>query len=218
MKGCFCALLIFLSGYLSGQTTDAVTTNQDPPIYNDISGTPYVLTDWKEATIRFSSGRLATQFRIKFDCIKNQVMLQFEGNSFATQSKIREFVIYPKSRKEIDSMLFRKGFPVTDKANEETFYQVLLEGKTELLCLYLKQITEEQQIASKIIYRRIRDEKVFYLLKDQAMIQLPSDRATFSDVFYGHAEKIKQFVNEKQLKLRDAEDYKKVVEYYNSLL
>ena len=200
------------------QTTDRVTTSTDPPIYNDVSGSPFLIKDWSEGVIRFSSGRVSTQFKLKFDCVKNQLNLQFNGTSFATESKVKEFVIYTKNGNTRDSMLFRKGFPAVDKGNEETYFQVLLEGKAMLLCLHVKHIAEEQQIASKVVYRRITDQDFYYLLKDGKMTELPNDKILIAEKFPGHDEPIKKYISEHQLKFRNAADFTKLIVYYNTLL
>ena len=217
MKVLAFVIMIFSFGWASGQTTENTGTNNDPPIYNDVSGSPYVVRDWSEGVIRFSSGRVTDQFKIKFDCITNRLMLLFKGSSFASESKVKEFVLYIKSGAEKDSMIFRKGFPLTKKANEETFYQILAEGKTSLLCLHIKQITEEQQIASKVIYRRIRDEQEYYLLKDGTMTLLPSDKSSIIEMLNDQSDKIQQFINVQQIKFRNAKDFRKLIVYYNSL-
>jgi len=149
MKGLY--LLLYLGCWegVLAQTTDRVTTSQETPIYNDVSGSAFLIRDWSEGVIRFSSGRVSTQFKLKFDCVKNQLNLQFNGSTFATESKVKEFVLYTKNGNTPDSMVFRKGFPAADKGNEETYFQVLVEGKAMLLCLHLKLIAEEQQIHPK---------------------------------------------------------------------
>jgi len=220
MKGlCFLMLMACGAGAFA-QTTDRVTTSPDAPIYNDVSGSAYVVKDWSDGVIRFTSGRVATQFKIKFDCVMNRLLLQYNGSSFATESNVKEFTIYTGKAAARDSMVFRRGFPpaIAEKANEETFYQVVTEGKTTLLCLHIKHITEEQQIASKVIYRRLRDEDVFFLLKEKTMIPLPHDKAIIADQFPDHSDALRKFISEHQLKFRDAGDFKKLVEYYNSLL
>lgn len=217
MKVLTFVIMIFSFGWASAQTTENTGTNNDPPIYNDVSGSPYVVRDWSEGVIRFSSGRVTDQFKIKFDCITNRLMLLFKGSSFASESKVKEFVLYIKPGAGKDSMIFRKGFPLTKKANEETFYQILAEGKTSLLCLHIKQITEEQQIASKVIYRRIRDEQEYYLLKDGTMTLLPSDKSSIIEMLNDQSDKIQQFINVQQIKFRNAEDFRKLIVYYNSL-
>ena len=218
MKVLASVIMILSFGSASAQTTENTGTTNDPPIYNDVSGSPYIVRDWSDGVIRFSSGRVTDQFKIKFDCITNRLMLLFKGSSFASESKVREFILYNKSTAGKDSMVFRKGFPATKKANEETFYQVLAEGKTTLLCLHIKQITEEQQIASKVIYRRIRDEQEYYLVKNGAMTILPSDKSSIIEMLNDQSEKIQQFISEQQIKFRNTEDFRKLVVYYNSLL
>lgn len=217
MKVLATVIMILGLGSASAQTTENTGTSSDPPIYNDVSGSPYIVRDWSEGVIRFSSGRVTDQFKIKFDCITNRLMLLFKGSSFASESKVKEFTLYIKSAGR-DSMVFRKGFPATKKANEETFYQVLAEGKTTLLCLHIKQITEEQQIASKVIYRRIRDEQEYYLLKNGTMTVLPSEKSLIIEMLNDQSEKIQQFISEQQIRFRNAEDYKKLIIYYNSIL
>lgn len=217
MVKCWGFILLFFSLSVQAQTTDAVTGSQNQTTYNDVSGTPYVIREWSEGVIRFSSGRVANQFKLKFDCIKNTLLLQFNGSSFATESKVKEFVIYTKNGKEKDSMLFRKGFPAGEKTNEETYYEVMSQGKYMLLCLHVKQINEEQQIASNMVYRRIRDEEWYYLLKDGKMIELPADKTGIVEKFPEQAELLRKFISEQQLKFRDKQDFKKFIEYYNTL-
>ena len=213
--------MLLLLGWWVGalaQTTDRVTTSQDAPIYNDVAGSAFLLKDWSNGVIRFSSGRVSTQFKLKFDCVRNQLNLQFQGSTFATESNVREFVIYTKNGKTPDSMVFRKGFPAVEKGNEETYFQVLVEGKSMLLCLHVKNIAEEEQLASKVVYRRISDQEVFYLLKEGKMTNLPNDKILIVERFPEHAELIRKYISENQLKFRNAPDFAKLIVYYNSIL
>lgn len=199
------------------QTTERVTGELDTPVYQDVSGTPYFMSAWTDGIIRFSSGRATNQFRIRFDCIQNKVLLQFNGSSFTTESKIREFLIFPNGLKGNDSLLFRKGFPVNGSANEETFYQVVLWDKNSLLCLPVKKISEERQIASKTIYRRIQDDFEYYLLKDNKLHKLSMLRQEVAPLFPDHQEELRKFIDENQLRFREVQDLVKLVKYYNSL-
>lgn len=209
--------MLLVTSVAKAQTTERITNPQDQPVYNDVSGTPFFLKEWSDGIIRFSSGRVANQFKVKFDCVKNLVILQFEGSSFTTESKIREFSLFPKGLKKSDSLLFRKGYPATGSATEDTYYQVMLQGKSNLLCLPVKVLSEEPQIASKVIYRRIRDEYEYYLHKDGKMLKLSLLRQEIPALFPDHQEEIKAFIADKQLRFRDATDLITTVQYYNSL-
>ena len=148
----------------------------------------------------------------------NRLLLQFNGSSFATESNVKEFTIYMGKAPARDSMVFRKGFPAVDKGNEETYFQVLAEGKAMLLCLHMKHIAEEQQIASKVVYRRITDQEIYYLLKDGKMTELPNDKLLIVEKFPEHTALMQKYINEHQLKFRNAPDFTKLILYYNTLL
>lgn len=208
---------LVLAGYTTRcQNVDAVT-GPGQVTYFDASGSPFLFTSWNEGWIRFASGRSTNQFKLKFDCLKNQLLLQFNGNSFSTESKVKEFVIYPKGNRN-DSMVFKKGYPGIEPANEETFYQVVFQDKISLLHLYGKIVMEEQQLVAKEIRRHIRDENKFYIYSNNKMILIPEDKLAIPALFGDQSAEIRQFINDKQLKFRDPADYLQLAQYYNSLL
>lgn len=209
--------MLTLAGFQTrAQTTDAVS-GAGQVTYYDASGSPFLFTNWNEGWIRFASGRATNQFKLKFDCLKNQLLLQFNGNAFSTESKVKEFVLYPKGNKN-DSMVFKKGYPATEQANEETFYQLMFQDRLALLHLYVKVVMEEQQLVAKEIRRHIRDENKYFIFLDNKMMLLPEDRTLIADAFGDQAVSIRQFISDKQLKFREPDDYIQLARYYNSLL
>lgn len=210
-------VLLMAAGFAGHSQTTDNTGSLGEPVYHDMGGSPYVLIDWADGVIHFSSGRVATQFKIKFDAVKNQLNLQFKGTNFVTESKVKDFVLYTNSGRIKDSMVFRKGYPSFETANEETYYQVLLQGKNELLKLHLKIISEEPQIASKIVYRKVRDEPQYFLVYNKSLIQLPQDKTLVAGKFPDHQTEIQKYISEQQLKFRDNTDFIKLISYYNTL-
>lgn len=201
------------------QCTLAQTTND--PSFNtaELSGNPYLFKDWYNGTVRFSSGRVLNQFKLKFDVFKNQLLLQFEGTAFAAESKISEFVIYPKSKSK-DSLVFRKGFPDSDKGTEHTYYQVLFADKVQLLRLFGRSIIEEHSlvVASNKQHRRLEEAEYYYLLQNNNLTLLPANRTELVAAFPEKKEQVAEFINTQQLKMRNPEDFVKVVQKYNALL
>ena len=211
-------VLLLICQQASSQTVDGFKTVPDRPGSQDISGNPYLLNNWNYGVIKFTSGRIVKQFKLKFDCLNNQLLLQFEGNTFAAESKVTEFVIYPKGKSKNDSMVFRKGFPSIDRGNENTYYQVLLDGKSTLLRLFIKLIIEEKQIVGGSVSKKTDDDEQFYLLQDKAMITLPREKNSVHESFPLHKDELRQYIVKEQLKMRNAGDFVKLVQYYNSIL
>jgi len=184
---------------------------------NNITGNPYLLKDWCDGVVRFSSGRTVNQFKLKFDCLKNMLLLQFNGNAFATESKVQEFVMYPKNK---DSLLFRRGFPQTDKTSENTYFQLLWQGKASLLRLPARNVIEEKQIVTVNgrISRRMEEAEYYYLYQNGALTLLPADRVALPELFADKKQPVAEFIAARQLKMHNPDDFVQVVKKYNELL
>ncbi|WP_205513386.1 hypothetical protein [Longitalea arenae] len=182
-----------------------------------VTGNPYLLKEWCDGVVRFSSGRTVTQFKLKFDCLKNMLLLQFNGSAFAAESKVQEFVMYPKNK---DSILFRRGFPSTDKTTDQTFFNVLLQDKASLLRLVTRNIIEEKQLVavSGRMNRRLEEAEYYYLLQNGQMQLLPANRNELPSTFADKKEPVAQFISSQQLKMQSPEDFILVVKKYNELL
>ena len=183
--------------------------------FSDVAGSPYLFRDWSDGLVHFSSGRLLKQFKLKFDCAQNKLMLQFNGSTFAAESNISEFVIFQKNGKKTDSLHFKKGFPKYGKATEETFYQVLTEGPATLLHLFTKNILEEKQITATSPSRRYLDEEKFFLLHNNQLSEIGREKNSLAYLLPDKSEEIKHFIDENDLKMKSAADYTKVIRKYN---
>lgn len=205
--GCFLLLLV-LRG-MAQPTEDKVS---------NASGNPYLFKDWLDGVVTFKSGRVVTQFKLRFDCVHNRLMLQFDGAAFAAESQVKEFVLYTGGRKNKDSLIFRKGFPAIDKYTDDTYYQVLTNGKAVLLRLPTKVLMEEKQLVGNNSRSSLSDEDFYYLLQDGVMMALPKDKNGLVQKLPVQSDGMKQFVAQQTLRMDKAEDFVKIITKYNELL
>lgn len=207
--------LLLLCQWALGQTTDL----QKEEDLANISGNPYLFKDWADGIVRFSGGRTMNQFKLKFDCLKNMLVLQFQGSAFPAEGTVQEFVMYPKGKAR-DSLLFRKGFPPANKATENTYYQVLFQDKVTLLRLFTRNIIEEKQIVNvnDRLNRRLEDVEQYYLLRNGQMVLLPDNKTELPEKFGDKKDQIARFITSEQLKMHTADDFVQVVKKYDGLL
>lgn len=206
-------LLFFISGI------NAQTEAPASEVSGEMYGNPYLIREWSDGAIKFTSGRVVKQFRLRFDCVRNQLLLQFQGSTFAAESKVKEFVMYTGPAKNKDSLVFRKGYPAVDKSTEQTYYHVLLEDKVHLLRLISKNIVEEKQLISNQGTRgRLEDDERYYLLKDGNMIFLPAEKEELLKAFPEKADALSAFINEKRLRFKSYQDYTILARKYVELL
>jgi hypothetical protein len=213
MKYIFWCLLLLSAGAIA-QTKE---TRRPGSEYDGVAGTPYLLKDWVNGTVYYKNGRVVTQFRLRFDCPHNYLQMEFKGQSFAPQTNsITSFVLYPKNSK--DSMVFRKGFPPIGTYNAETFYQVLLTGKASLLHVLSKTIVEEKDVLPSSTKRFFEDEDHFFLLTNNVITELiKGDREKLAAQFPTQQAALLKFMNEAEMKMKSADDFKKFVVKYNEL-
>jgi hypothetical protein len=211
-----CLLLLLCQG-LWAQTV----VNESPAIdpYKDISGNPYLIKDWSDGKVKFANGRIMNQFKLKFDCVRNLLLMQFQGSMFPADNKVNEFILYTKTGKKADSMVFRKGFPVMGKATEHTYYHVLYEGHTILVRLVAKNIIEEKMMVVSTAGSRTRLEEVeeYYLLKDGLLIHLSDNKEAWLKQLGNKAEPLAAFISAQHLKLRSSEDFIQVARKLDEL-
>jgi hypothetical protein len=197
----------------------ALAQNPNDPLLNSsqISGNPFLFKDWCNGTVHFTSGRVMNQFKLKFNVFNNQLLLQFDGNTFAAESKIDEFVMYPKSRLK-DSLVFRRGFPNSDKGTDQTFYQVLFTGKVQLLRLFSRTVVQEHNLVVNEHNKhrsRMEEAEYYYMLRNDSLVFLPGNRTELAALF---PKDVAEFINKQELKMRNAEDYMAVVKKYNEVI
>jgi hypothetical protein len=209
----WCLLLLVQQGFTPTAAQELKNTDID-----NASGSPYLIDDWSDGAVTFKSGRVVKNFKLRFDCARNRLMLQFEGSSFAAESQVKEFVLYTKSGKNKDSLIFRKGFPAIDRSNQETFYQILLSGKATLLRLVTKNIIEEKQLVNSTNHHRLEEEDFYYLLQDGAMINLPKNKDELVSKLPAQTDPMKQFVAQQSFRMEKADDFIKIISKYNELL
>lgn len=214
MKQILWCLLLASSGAIAQTNAPAKPGNE----YDGVAGSPYLLKDWVNGTVYYKNGRVVNQFKLRFDCPHNFLQLQFDGQTFSAQpASITSFVLYPKDSK--DSMVFRKGYPATGRNNAETFYQVLMTGKASLLYILSKTIVEEKDIVATSSKRFFEEEDEFFLLNDGKLTELiKSDREKLAAQFPEQEAALLKFMNEEQMKMKTADDFKKFVKKYNELM
>lgn len=213
MKYIFWCLLLLSAGVFA-QTKE---TRRPGSEYDGVAGTPYLLKDWVNGTVYYKNGRVVTQFKLRFDCPHNYLQMEFKGQSFAPQTtSITSFVLYPKNSK--DSMVFRKGFPPIDTYNAETFYQVLLPGKSSLLYILSKTIVEEKDVLPSSTKRFFEDEDHFFLFANGVITELiKGEREKLAAQFPAQQAALLAFMNEQELRMKSADDFKKFATKYNEL-
>jgi hypothetical protein len=205
--------LLMVTGKLSAQISAEDGKSGRPFDYATVTGSPFLFSDWSEGWVKFANGNKLRHFKIKLDCAKNQLLLQYGGSTFAAESRISEFMIY---RGKKDSLLFRKGFADPSGNGSEIFYQILAEGKAMLLKHNAKAILE-QKLVNSTTSRRFEPEELYFIYLNGQLIPFQKRDPSSLDQLTSSSEPFAEFVRTSEPKLRDESEMQAVIKKFNEL-
>jgi hypothetical protein len=183
----------------------------------DIEGTPFLLPDWNWGAVKFKNGRFAKDLSLRFNVYNNQLYFQKGESQLEFVTPVHEFMIGYKKDADSMAVVYRNGYPATEKTTPETFLELLADGQYQLLKHHNKQIrTYKPYNASE--RKQFADSEQLYLFADGNMIKLRKDKDAILKAIPQHAATIEAIASEKKLKVKSEEDMARLIAALNEKL
>jgi len=186
--------------------------------YSEMVGTPYLYEDWTIGEVTFSNGQKRSNIEMKYDLVEDKPMFKGKDDQpFYFIDPVAAFSLTGKNGAE--SKTFKNNFPPFKNLTSGTFYEVLEEGKIKLLKKILKIISETKDYNSATGVKTVNEQTIYFLVTGDKMNPLQKkDLKTFiSNVDAAKSDAISAFAGQNKLNLKNENDLKKLVAYYNSL-
>lgn len=218
-------ITIFCQGNNSGQgsgvddfrnftsyTTGVWITDQAKS--NKIIGSPYLFPDWNnKAIITSADGKEYRLNNINYDAVLDRMVSQISQDSV--------YAFNPASIQQvnINYRIFKRF--LDPELGRNSFYEVLVPTDADLEILkrnmkVVKEGTFNPMTQKQAPSRYIQQEKNF-IYKNGVLEELPSSKRKFLQFFEVHSGKVQNFISENNLSVRDENDIKKILIYYDSL-
>lgn len=180
--------------------------------YVDVKGSPYLLDEWQEGTIKLQNGKTYQGVRLKFDQIEQELMFQ-------NQKGEAQLFVQPVIEFELSKRLFRKGYPPADgDSSPNIFYEVLADGPTQLLKRTSKEIFEEAPYGSATKVKSVVESHSLYVTdKEGRLTRIKKDKKSLLSALGDKKAELEGYVKDNRLDLRQETDMAKLVAFYNLL-
>ena len=217
MKKLIVVFLTLLVGLTKAQSQGAVASYDNGiPVrltsYTDVKGSVYLLDDWSMGIVKSTDGKVSKDYKLKYNLVEDQLL--FLGKDGETPMKfssaIKEFQIAEKG-------LYRNGYPALKKNTQLNYYEVLADGKVQLLKRNNKTITEYREYNSATTTRKIADNFEYYFYKGETIVPVAKDQSVLETIFKDKASAVQSKIKERKLNLKKEADLKEIVEFYNQL-
>lgn len=178
--------------------------------YTDVDGNPYFPKDWIEGSIILKTGKNIAYNALRYNTISGNLEFKYTDKPYDVTNPISGFTL--------GTMKFRNGFEPTEKQTNETFYQVLYDGKQKLLCHKLGSIYIDSPYNSATKTKTFQLRESYYLQKmDGKLYEVKKNLKYFLTVLGDKSNQLEEYCKKENIKLRSWEDAVKVLEYAEGL-
>lgn len=171
---------------------------------SDIEGSPFLLADWNWGAVKFKNGRFAKDIFLRFNIYNNQLYFKKGNDQLEFVTPVNEFMI--GYMKEFDSVavVYRSGYPATEKTSPETFFELLADGKFQLIKYQFKTIRSFKPY-NQPERKQFADGEQLFAFVDGKMIKLKKDKDAIIEALPQYANSIKAILDSKKIKLKNEE-------------
>ena len=176
-------------------------------------GSPFFDPEFLPANIVLATGQRYENVLIKINLLSNEVIYKTpEGKELAVLPAIKLVEL----NKNGNLLFFEYGFPVYEKQNQKTIYQVLTKGKVTLLKYYFVQVTEAKPYSSATMLRTIEHfPRLFLYDQSMSLKKAPKSNEDLLSLYTADAPKLKGILEKNNLKIKKEEDFIKCISKLN---
>jgi len=217
------SLFLFISGTISGQGDISRFLNEvhqykethssyrDPDItaYENIEGTPFLFTDYKDSEILTKDSNLY-EVKLRYNLYADEMEYKTNGITFRIPFK-----------NNIDKIILDgRTFIYLESPQEEGYYELLANGFCKLLGKYNVTFIPAKKAepfvdAKPNCFKRNRD--LFYLKKEEGPPEKITNKKTIFNYFGDKKTEIATFMKKNRISPNKACDLKKLTDFYNNL-
>ena len=187
--------------------------------YHDgVEGHPFFMEGFKSSMIKLTSGE---EFSIsaRLDLYKQMVQIKLNGDTakYILPGNISEIVFYDTIQGKPVSYKFQAGYSAVDNLTKNTFYQILSNGKAELLKSSVKKINKLKNDMTGEMSSQFDNYEDHYLYVKYEMKRLKKDKDFILDLLSDKRKELETYITDQKINFKSIESIKKLIDYYNSL-
>ena len=198
------------SNYAGKDLSGARKTSMDD--FAGVEGSMYLYDAWKDGICALKDGSKLKNHKFRYNIYFQQMQFAFEGDTlaFGAPEQIKTLSLDNKT-------FIYSDFIGAENEKANSYFQIIENGENKLL---LRRTISYQfkDRAGRSPYDTFIRQISFYMKKgDKPAELLPHGKKSFVKLFDKNQDKISVFIKINKLNIRNIDDMKKIISYYNSL-
>lgn len=186
----------------------------------EITGSPFINSDWVLAKITLSKGNETGPISVKLNIENNELYFRDSTGKemIAIEGLVKKIDCFNFYSKDSIRYVFKSGYPGIDKQNENYYYQVLTEGKIELLARRFKYIrVVKDELSGEITKEFVDGIVVLYISINNIIHAYHPTKSFVISLLKDKEQSINIFIDTNKINFKKIPDLIKLFNYYNGL-
>ncbi|MCX8019375.1 MAG: hypothetical protein N2747_02640 [Chitinophagaceae bacterium] len=178
----------------------------------------FILQEWTPAVVKFRSGRPDMHVPLIFDLHNNTPYFLQDSLIMEFTDSVSQIIMKPVIKEDTLHIVFRRFYPPIQANTGATFYQVLVDGKIQLLKCKAKTILLFKYPGLLEEKKKVPEQLYFAYLPDGRMIQIDTGVSALTEAMPEFSSQMKHIVEKLKIKPRDEERLIRFFIQLNNLL
>ncbi|MGI4022270.1 MAG: hypothetical protein ACRYFA_12255 [Janthinobacterium lividum] len=185
--------------------------------FSDVKGSPYVFGDWTISTVQTSNG-IYNNINIKYSELDDQVYFKNkEQEMMQFADPVKDFIFSYKQNDKQVLAHYRNGYTNIAGSSSSAFFEVLVEGKVQLLKKTTKKVREEVVYGSTVSNKSFLTTTRYYIITPEKGILVKKDKKSVLTALSIKQNELEDYTKKNNIDFKKDDDIIKVIAYFNSI-
>lgn len=186
--------------------------------YVDVQGSPFYNTEWITGNMTLVNNKVYKNVNMKYDQLKDKVYVKANnGDMILLGDKVKEFTLDYPVMGNVSEKKFRLGYYNIPDATADSYFEVLADGKTQLLKRVTKFIQENQEYNSASATKTFMEVVKYYVVTQGNGTLIKKDKKSILKALSDKQPALEKHISDNNLNFKQDTDIAKLVTYYNTL-
>lgn len=216
----FCCLCKLVSAQIPDYLTNGTLSTVYKSVHQEeLDGTLYFYSDWTPGEARLSDGKTYKGMMLMYNEMSGQLTFKYTAADTAMMFGLKpvEFRLIDSKSDTVYNPHFLNGFKPVDGNNEDSFYQVLIDGPTKLLKKTVKRIAKTTAYGSEAAVSKITAASSYYIAKGNQPVKVKNDLKSILNVLNDKTGKLQEYIAANKLDPKKDYDFARIVNFYNAI-
>lgn len=218
-------VFLFLASFCAYATTNAQTgfqsyvnnINFQSKDFSDIKGSAFSSPDWTKGTVHLDNNTTYTDLEMKYSDYEDKVLVKKGNDVMEFDKRVKDFTLSVIKNDVPTLEHYRNGYKNVPGHNENAYFQVLADGKVQLLKKVMKKIRTENEYGSMTTNKSFSSNTHYFLVKGDLSASFKKDKKTIIAFLNDKQAQVDDYLKTNKTDFKNDDDLVKLLTYYNSL-